>query len=269
MESLYNAIKSNILYLEIDTRVSRDGVLYVNHDAQYNSIDNKKINISKSNSSYIDSNPHKKGYFILKLDELLKVFANRQNKEQKLLIDIKDYGFEKEHINLVNKYNLGNNIIWVSWIPQTLIKLHKISPNTPKVLSYMPLNRFKIINTIIQKIKIIKIPFTNIVLIGKNSFDIDLKHYYNLGYQHAYICKEIDAYILNILKESKGGICIQKEHYSKDIKAICIKNNIALLLFTINTKQEYNKISNIKANILFSDTLIFNKRFSPYSHTNN
>ena len=85
------------------------------------------------------------------METFLKTFKKRKYKEQKLMIDIKDYGYEKKHIKIVNKYELKNNIIWVSWLPQSILKLEEIEPTMTKFLSYIPINFY---------LKIKKIPLT-------------------------------------------------------------------------------------------------------------
>lgn len=269
-KAIKKAVKSNVLYLEIDTRVTKNKVIYVYHDAIYTTIDNKKINITKVNSDTINKNIHSNGHQLLTLDRLLEIFATRLNKNQKLCIDIKDYGFEKEHLRLVQKYNLTNNIIWVSWIPQTLSSLHMLTPNSPKVLSFMPLHKFYFLGDILEKISIIKIPFINIVAMGKKYFDINLsKRSLAIGFQHVYLAKELSIELLNILKESNGGLCIQKEFFTEEIKKYTKQHNLTLLLFSINSKEEYKKYSKYKVNILFADSLIFDKSNTPNSHHDN
>ena len=269
-KAIKEAVKSDILYLEIDTRVSKDNVIFVYHDAIYETIDKIEINITKTKSNIIYQNLHQLGDKLLTLDRLLEIFSTRENKEQKLCIDIKDYGYEKEHLQLVQKYDLIDSIIWVSWIPQTLLVLHKLVPTMPKVLSFMPLQKFGIIGSIFEKISIIKIPFINIVVMGKKYFNTDLKKKnFAVGFQHAYLAKELSLELLNILKESNGGICIQKEFFTDEIKRYSKQNHLALLLFSINSKEEYEHYSKYNANILFADSLIFDKSDTPNSHHNN
>lgn len=269
-KAITEAIKSDILYLEIDTRVSKDKVIYVYHDATYPISNGKKINITQVNSNFIQKTPHLYGHTILTLDRLLEIFSNRINKKQKLCIDIKDYGFEKEHIKLVEKYNLLNYIIWISWIPQTLIELHKLIPNTSKVLSFIPLQKFYLMANILEKLPIIKIPFIDIVVMGKKYFNSSLTtKNLAIGFQHAYLTKELPIELVNLLKSSQGGICIQKEFFTKDIKEYCKTHNLILFLFSIKNKEEYYKYSKYNANILFADTIIFNKSNTPNSHHNN
>lgn len=269
-KAITEAIKSDILYLEIDTRVSKDKIIYVYHDATYPISNGKKINITQVNSNFIQKTPHLYGHTILTLDRLLEIFSNRINKKQKLCIDIKDYGFEKEHIKLVEKYNLLNYIIWISWIPQTLIELHKLIPNTSKVLSFIPLQKFYLMANILEKLPIIKIPFVDIVVMGKKYFNSSLTtKNLAIGFQHAYLAKELPIELVNLLKSSQGGICIQKEFFTKDIKEYCKTHNLILFLFSIKNKKEYYQYSKYNTNILFADTIIFNKSNTPNSHHNN
>ena len=115
-KAIVKACQTEAPYLEIDTRVSLDGKIFVYHDESFKTDKNKKIIIHETLSKEIQSINHSCGYKLLQFEELLIVFSKRVYKEQKLCIDIKDYGFEQLHFDLVKKYNLEQYIIWISWI---------------------------------------------------------------------------------------------------------------------------------------------------------
>lgn len=252
IKAVKNAIKANIPYLEIDTRVSKDNVLYVYHDPEYNSVSNKKINISKTTSSAINSNKYCNNYNIMTLDEFLKIFTQRDNKNQTLCIDIKDYGYEKEHLELVEKYNLESNIVWVSWIPQTLIAMDKISPDSKKVLSCLNLFNYSILGKFLENIPIFKLIFTHIVFIGKNLYSSDLNNY-KKGFQHCYIAQQFPNELIDILSKNSGAICIPKKILSKNLIDYCKKNNIKIWIFSVKDYKEYKEYLNQNIEVIFVD----------------
>jgi len=180
------------------------------------------------------------------LETFLKTFKKRKYKEQKLMIDIKDYGYEKEHIKIVNKYELKNNIIWVSWLPQSILKLEEIEPTMTKFLSYIPINFY---------LKIKKIPLTRFVIIKEDKYKEDLKKY-KIGFQHAYFSNDLPKKFIKILSKNNGGVCIHKSLLTKYLLNKNQKNNIKTAIFSIKNKKEFIYFNNKKIDILFCDFAI-------------
>lgn len=249
LAALEKAIISHAPFLEIDTRVSKDGTIYISHDDMISST-RRTLSISKSNSSKIDSFIKKHSLEIISLDKLLQVFSKRKYKSQKLMIDIKDYGFEEEHLRLVQKYNLNKNIFWVSWIPQSLLKLDKLDPNTPKILSFIPVN--DIFTPITQNISIAKIPFIPIVLIGREYYKSDLKDLAR-GYQHAYLTYELNNELLALLSKNGGGVCISKNLLTAKQLSFNKTHELLTTVFAAADRKEFKKISKMGVDIVFCD----------------
>lgn len=251
-KAIVQACQTKFPYLEIDTRVSADGKIFVYHDASFKTDKKNIIKISTSLSKNIQSVNHICGNKLLLLEDFLIVFSKRKHKEQKLCIDIKDYGFEQLHFNLIKKYNLEKHIVWISWIPQTLIRLHEINPEIPKILSYINLQNLGLLGKLLEKMCIYKIPFTNFILFGKFYYKYNLKQK-SIGYQHAYLAQTLPEDLIKILSQSKGGICIQKKILSKKVINYCKKNNLLLCIFSIKNLKEYNYYSKQPINIIFID----------------
>lgn len=117
LTALQKACNCQIPYLEIDTRTSSDREIYVYHDVIFCN-GNTSYNLSKSSSHILNALKYRTGEKLLSLKKALSVFKKRKYSDQKLCIDIKDYGFEKEHLQLVRDYHLEENVIFVSWIPR-------------------------------------------------------------------------------------------------------------------------------------------------------
>ena len=249
LQGLKNATKANIPYLEIDTRVSKDGVIYVNHD-NFIKHQTGSISISHNSSVKIDNYIKKNNLKTIKLDLLLDVFSKRANRSQILMIDVKDYGFEQLHLNLVGKYNLQKNIIWVSWIPQTLIEIDKISPDSTKILSFVPVN--DAFASITKNITIKKIPFINVVLIGKDYFNKDLKNH-AYGFQHAYLSAQLNQRLITLLAKNGGGVCISKKILTKNQLDFNKLHGLKTAVFSAQDRNEYNALSKKGVDIIFCD----------------
>jgi len=249
IEALIHAMNSNAPRLEVDTRVSKDGVIYINHNP---TIESKRssLTIAKSSSKKIDKFINKHALSTPKLDDFLSVYTKRKNKRQILMLDIKDFGFEKEHVFFVNKHKLEKNIAWVSWIPQSLLRLDKLSPNSTKILSYMPVNDF--FANFTRNISIKKVPFIPIVLIGEYFYKKPLGNFTH-GYQHAYFSKELNQELILMLSKNGGGVCISKKILTKELIAFNRSHNLKTAVFAAQDRREYTELSNFGADIIFCD----------------
>lgn len=69
-------------------------------------------------------------------DTLFAAIAAHPNKDCKLLIDIKDGGFEEAINALVHFHRLQNRAVYVSWVPNVLYAMHDIAPSIPLCLSH-------------------------------------------------------------------------------------------------------------------------------------
>lgn len=249
IEALSSAMNSDALYLEVDTRVSKDGVIYINHNP---TIESKRssLSIARNDSKRIDKFIQKHSLNTPKLDDFLNMYTKRKNKRQVLMLDIKDFGFEKEHLFFVNKYRLEKNIAWVSWIPQALLTLEKLSANSTKFLSYMPVNDF--FANFTRNISIKKVPFVPIVLIGEYFYKKPLGKFTH-GYQHAYFSKELNHELIAMLSKNGGGVCISKKILTHELIEFNKYHNIKTAVFAAEDKQEYKKLSNFGTDIIFCD----------------
>ncbi len=249
LSALEHAMNANIPYLEVDTRVSKDGVIYINHNP---TIESKRgsLTIAKSDSKKIDAFIAKNKLATPKLDAFLALYTKRKNTKQMLMLDIKDYGFEKLHLSFVTKYKLMNNIAWVSWIPQTLLILDSLAPHMPKILSYIPVNSF--FHTFTQNLTIKKIPFIPIVLIGEKYYKKKLVTYAH-GFQHAYFSLELNSELVAMLSKNGGGVCVSKRFLTKELIAFNRAHNIKTTVFSVEDRKEYQKLSSFGADIIFCD----------------
>ena len=254
------ACMSSICYLEVDTRVSKDGEIFVNHNPHTGKSFTRNVVFSKTLASEIKQIKFKNGEKILDLENCLSIFKNRKNVDQILCIDIKDYGFEEEHLSLVKKYNLERNIIFISWIPQILIKLQNLDANIPLILSHWNFYEYKVVGKLIGKlIKNKKIRIFRHILMDKNLYNSDLVDFEH-GYQHTIVFQNLPNEILKLLSFSKGGICIHKSMFGKNIAEYCRKNDLKRWVFSVSTKKEFYKYANNPGiDVVFCD-VVFNQK---------
>lgn len=261
MSAFERALSSDVKYIEIDTRVSKDGQIFVYHDyvTQKQHL-GSSTKFANSQSVTIESLRYLNGQKIPKLDELLERFGEQENTQQILCIDIKDFGFEQEHYDLVSKYGLENRVNWVSWIPQTCLALHKIDTTIPIVLSHWNLIKFGALGRAVGSfIENRMWGYQQYVAIGHNKYKHTLDEYSH-GYQHALICTELPPELTESLASSGGGICVNTITVGKKLIKYCQANNLKLFIFSVNDSDKYNRFSNIEGvDVIFCDDNIGRK----------
>ena len=105
----------------MDTRASRDGEVFIHHDHCTDPSFSQQIVFDRTPAATIRRITFPNGEHILSLDEGLALFAARKHPGQKLCLDLKDFGFEEEHLRLVRYHGLEASVVFVSWAPQVLL----------------------------------------------------------------------------------------------------------------------------------------------------
>lgn len=134
-QGLLSALDNKVSYVEFDIRITKCGTAVIYHDPE--AIDNDGVSHKINTVKYSDFNTLK-GRFktIPSLDEVLDITSNHSNKSAKLLIDIKDFGYEKDIHSSVVKKKLSDRSIYVSWLPEVIYALHKLTPLSKFCFSY-------------------------------------------------------------------------------------------------------------------------------------
>ena len=134
IEGLNSALDFGVAQVEFDIRVARCGTPLIYHDET--ALDGtgkmRRICDVMANDRQITG-----GIFALMptADALFQAAANHSNKAR-LLIDMKDAGFEDMLIALAKLYRLEDRIVWVSWLPETLYTVKSLLPQAETTLSH-------------------------------------------------------------------------------------------------------------------------------------
>jgi glycerophosphoryl diester phosphodiesterase len=252
--ALQKACKSEVTYLEFDTRVSSDNEIYVCHDPETGSDFEENHIIRKTHSSILNSIKYKNGDPFLKYEELLKYFNEHSGSHQFLVIEIKDFGHENKYLDLVKKFNLENRVYWISWIPQSLFELKKIGATSPLILSQWNFMKYPILGYLF---KTITAPFlfkaSIFVIVGDLRIKSPLGKY-KIGFQHSMISTKIPKEMLILIQQSGGGICINSSVVSKRVSNYCHKNKLQLWTYGYPTEESYRKaLSNNSIDVAFCE----------------
>ena len=134
-QGLISALDNKVSYVEFDVRIAKCGTPVIYHDPE--AIDINGVEHKISTVKYNDFNDLG-GRFktISSLDEILDIAANHSNTKVKLLIDIKDFGYEQVIYSSVVKKKLSDRSIYVSWLPEVIYALHKLTPLSEFCFSY-------------------------------------------------------------------------------------------------------------------------------------
>ena len=133
------ALEFGVQIVEFDIRVTGCGTPLIYHDEYAIDRNGKKRNISDIYASELNALGGTFSYMPT-ADALLEVAAAHDNKTCRLLVDIKDYGFEEEINALIHLHGLENRTVYVSWVPNVLYKMAEIAPHIPLCLSHWPQN---------------------------------------------------------------------------------------------------------------------------------
>lgn len=134
IEGLTAALDYGVAQVEFDIRVTRCGTPIIYHDEAAIAPDGQTYKIcgimAKDRVSVGGVFAH-----MPTAEALFEAAANHPNKAR-LLIDIKDAGFEDMIVALAKAYGIIDQVVWVSWLPETLYAIHEILPNAELTLSH-------------------------------------------------------------------------------------------------------------------------------------
>ena len=85
--------------------------------------------------------------------ELFTAIADHDNSDCRILIDVKDAGFEEMLYALCAEHRLCDRSVWVSWLPEVLYAIHDIDEMATSCLSHWcqpPNAAIRVIHTIFQ-----------------------------------------------------------------------------------------------------------------------
>jgi len=135
IEGLRAALDFGVLNLEFDIRVAKCGTPMIYHD-EY-ALD-KDGNLHHLCDVMATDFAELGGIFgrISTAEELFEIAGKHPNKDAKLLIDIKDAGFEMEIHALVMLNRLASRAVYVSWLPEALYALYDLAPDAEFCLSH-------------------------------------------------------------------------------------------------------------------------------------
>jgi len=130
LESFKKAIELGVNTIELDVRKSKDGKLVIIHDDNLKKIFGKDIMVSQATLKELKQLTENK---IPTLEEALE-FIDR--KVEKILIELKEVGYEKKVLDTVKKERVKDRAIFISFYEQALLDIRKLDKTIETGLVY-------------------------------------------------------------------------------------------------------------------------------------
>jgi len=134
IEGLNAALDFGVTQVEFDIRVAKCGTPLIYHDEAAKTKTGQTQHICDVMAR---DRQNLGGVFahMPTAEALFEAAAKHPNKA-KLLVDMKDAGFEVMLVALAKANGLMERIIWVSWLPETLYAIRDLAPNAELTLSH-------------------------------------------------------------------------------------------------------------------------------------
>lgn len=203
------ALEYGSKYIEQDLVTSKDGTLYVSHDENAERLTGVDKNYKDMTNEEIDKLQTDDEQHILKLEDVFKEYGDRTN----YLVELKENETQTSLFEeLVNKYDLENNVIVQAKNPKALEELNKTFSGMPKLI---------LVNTDEELEDALKQDYVDII--GANS---DLMNKNNVEKTHDND-KEFNVWTLNSTDEIKEAIDLNVDSYFTNFtaKALTIEDN--------------------------------------------
>jgi len=142
LKNLEAALQAGVRLIEIDTRHTCDSQIVIYHPPCLGALTDRRGIVSAMTLEEIREARFKcdPGVGVATLDEFLARLAGEE--EVELWIDVKDYGLEGEYVRRIRELGLTDRVRLISWIPQTLLRVHTLAPEVHLGLSHFCLERY-------------------------------------------------------------------------------------------------------------------------------
>ena len=147
LESFSKAIELGANAIELDVRQSRDEKLIISHDDNLKKIYDKNLKVDMAT---IEELKHLSAGRIPTLEEAL-LFID--GKVDKILVELKETGYEKKVLDVIRKQSLEDRVIIVSFHEESLARMKKLDSKIETGLIYAKF-RSKIRNPLQAAIKL-------------------------------------------------------------------------------------------------------------------
>jgi glycerophosphoryl diester phosphodiesterase len=130
LESFKKAIELGVNAVELDVRISADGKLIISHDDNLKKVHGVDIRVSEAT---LEKLKEATGNRIATLEEVLKFI---DGKVEKILVELKEAGYEDKVLDLIKKEKLTDKVIIVSFHEEVLARVRDLDRKIETGLIY-------------------------------------------------------------------------------------------------------------------------------------
>ncbi|MEW6109550.1 MAG: glycerophosphodiester phosphodiesterase [Nitrospirota bacterium] len=130
IESFRKAIELGANAVELDVRESGDGKLIISHDDNLKKVFTRDIRINEASLKELKELT---GNRILTLEEALRFI---HGKVEKILLELKEIGYEKKVLDAIKKEKLAGRVIVISFHEEALSNMRKLNKSIETGLIY-------------------------------------------------------------------------------------------------------------------------------------
>ena len=130
LESFQKAIELGVNAVELDVRKSKDGKLVISHDDTLKKVYGKDVRINEATLTELKQITEDE---IVTFQEALEFIGN---KVEKILVELKEVGYEKKVLDAVKKENMKDRVIIISFHEPVLFNTRELDKNIETGLIY-------------------------------------------------------------------------------------------------------------------------------------
>jgi len=241
--ALEAAVRAPVAYLEVDTRTSSDGRIFIHHDQVSSFGLTRRLRFADVEASDLIGLRQINGDPLLTLEQALDIFSHRRHPEQRLCLDIKDFGHEERHLQRVRTAGLEDAVCFVSWIPQTILRLHELKTSAPLVLShFLVRDESPAVRALARWLSPRLLRLGPFVCMGSAAVNKPLAGLAQ-GFQHALVTWELSPDIVQALRASGGGVCVPVRMAGPEVTAYCHELGLQLWVFSVEDSNGYRRLA--------------------------
>lgn len=252
--SLERACASAVPYLEIDTRVAADGHIFVYHNPWVSSPLSIRAHFARTPGRVVRRARYPSGETLLEFDEAVEIFSRRSRVDQRLCVDMKDFGFEEDHLAVVERHGVADRVTWLSWVPRSLRRLRALGARGPLMLAHCNLTRFASLGRWIESACAGRtIQLSHVVLFG-SAEERAIAGVFAHGFQHGLLASRLPAALERFLAEVGGGVCVNRHLVGEDLLRYCRAAGLELWVFRAKNAAAYRRYAALDAvSLVFCD----------------
>jgi glycerophosphoryl diester phosphodiesterase len=253
LKGLVTLCRLDIAFLEIDTRATGDGHLVVFHDAFLRSDTGRKVWLARTPLAEVQESTQQEEP-IATLEAALTAFGEHSRPSSQLCIDVKDFGYEQQHLAAIRKHDVEQRTILISWIPQSLQRFADLGFAGPLVLTYWNLLAFGGAGRLAERaLGALRLPLGNALYLGRDQAGAPLPAHF-AHHEHKLIAGTLPRHLEQLLQRSAGGICVRHELYGAGLRQYAQQAGLAFWLYTAKTAEQFIQMASLpQVNVVLCD----------------